>query len=1041
MSPGTKDTETRKVWPRRLKRWLHRGALVVTLLAIGGVLCAGAAWIYRAPILEWAIKNRIEATGATATLSVAVFDTRRLTIHDIHIGAPVDAAIKSLELEYDLDAFLSGRITAIRAAGLHLKRDDFRGAIEEIAGDGDFALGFSGISRLQANLDILRATLAGEPIHPSRLILDYRDNAVTLETTIPSSHGFIAVLGQGSLTKGAPPYRITLSGRLDPALFPFLAQNEALDDAVSFTLNIKVGDLLAGIDSIRPGAWVLPDRFSVDGELELDLGRVTVAGNSFGIPGRDHVRFRFDDMRTKDAVTRGSVAIDIDVGPRKHREFEFARANFAIEAGLRLSADKLELALKPGSQTRVFDLQDRDGLQLEGETAFQLVEADNHVILDLKNGAARHRLQGRFNRKDGQLDLRSEGDLSAQNDPVVFTLKGKIDTAPILALLPGVQVESGSAEIFVAGEATALLPQPAAANTPPPTVAGSLRLDGALTLHLKGATLPGMTKAGATADRITFSLKGFEATHDWQRGRFSLSAKLAPRRLGSTAIQATDLSLDGQLRSTARGYRFHLERGGALQLRDIRSPLLTVPDALRLQLAGKKNTIETDKRFRPTVSQLRFAHVDARGALIGRSGQQEPFRLSLPGLTSAYGKNGHEYQAKGGTFTLPRLAVAARGVSLDARMGINGVSATIAASGVRHRSRRPLVSPVSISARATLRNGKAKVTIRTRQLRTPLTAKATIEHDLGRNSGRLRFTVPRFKLEDRRYRFGDMFPIAVGWFDTIRGGAAADGELNWDRDLLSGRATVTTDRVDLAIQDLRIDKMSGAMDFIELAPLLMPPRQRFTGNLAFSDIGPLPFRLEFQLNEDGRIAVQDLDIKVGGGRMRTRGIVAVQENGISATGKVEATSIGLQDALRILGIEGLNGSGRVSGTFPIVLQNDAARIVGGRLIADGPGRLNYSGNTLEHRLIGAPKSNAAIIRALSDFRFKSLSMELDKDFAGIGTVVLRLNGTNPAIYEGNAFTFDMRVASDLRKLERLALGGLHTSSDVSRQADGPSRKR
>jgi hypothetical protein len=1041
VSAGTDDTESRTASRVRFKRWARRAALVSVLLAVGAVLVAGAVWSYRAPILEWAIKSRLESTGATAALSVAVFDTHRLAIHGIRIGAPVNATIKSLELEYDLDTFIGGRITAIHAAGLRVEHTGFRAAIERIVGSGEFAFGLFGLNQLQANLDMLRATMAGETIHPSRLNLDYRDDTITLETTVPGPRGFVVVLGQGSLAEDAPPFRINLSGRLDPAFFPFLTQNDVSDDAVAFKLNARVGDLLAGIDAIQRGERILPDNFSADGELELDLGRVSVAGYSIGAPGRDRVRFRFDEMRTRKSVTRGDAVFDIEIGSRDTPDFAFERMNILLKTGLVLAPGKLMLAFKPDAEIRVTDLRQPRAFHLEGETTLRFDGADNRVNLDLKNGTARHRLKGRLSRKDGELTLQSEGDLSAPEDPVVFTVKGKIDAAPVLAMLSDIRAKSASAEIFLAGQAIALLPPSARSQKPAGTAGGSVRFDGAMTLRLDGAAFPGMTKTDSTTDSVTLNLKGFEAGRDWQRGRFTMSAALAPRRLGVTEIKQTSLSLEGQMRGSRRGYKFRFEPGGALQLSGIRSPSLAVPDTVRFQLAGQKNMVEADERFLPVASNLRFAHLEARGALIGRKGYREPFQLSLPSLTSVQGKKGHNLQSKGGTFTFPRLGIAARNVSVAAIAGMDGVSATLNASNVRHRARRPLLSPVSISARASLRKSKAKVTVLARQLRTPLAAKATIEHDFDRNSGRMRFTAPRFMLETRKYRFGDMFPIAVGWFDTIRGAAAVDSEVLWDRDLLSGRATVTADRVDLAIQDLRVSKITGAIDFIELSPLLMPPRQRFTGTLAFSDIGPLPFRAEFQLNEDGNIAVQDLDIDVAGGRMRTRGIIAVQETGLSAKGSVEATSVELREVLRILGIDGLDGQGRVSGTFPIALRNNSARIAGGRLTADGGGALNYRGGTLERQLSGTPDEKAAILRTLADFQYDSLSLELNKATTGVGTVLMRLNGRNPAVYEGNTLAFDVRIASDLRKLERLALGGIHTMADVSRQADRPSRKR
>lgn len=1019
--------------------WLRRLALVLAITLTSTVLTAAAAWIFRAPVLEQYLKHRMEVAGAAASLSVVAFETDRLVINDIRFQDTARVNIKSLKLRYVFDKFLSGRILSIEATDMRLVQGEFRANAQTITGSGAFALGFGGFRLLQTDLDVLRAALEGEPINPSRLTVMYRDDALSFETTLPGPHGHIALFGQGRLTENAPPFRITISGRLDPALLPFMTHESASREVVSFAVNAEISNFLAAVASLQKGAGALPRRFSADGELSLDLGRISIAGHALGPPGRDRVRFRLEDVTTDGATTRGRATIDVDIGPRNSETLYFARANVTLRADVERDKNSLAIAFRPGSEGRLFDLHLPGGPRLDGETMFRLADSGNRIVLDLRRKTLRHRIQAEITRHNSKLRLQSEGDPSKADDPIVFTLQGTIDPAPLLAMIPNVDAASGIGEIFVAGEATGGLASGTAQqrkSAPSPM----LRIDGATTFRIKGLTVAGTEKIDATTDHVTFRLKAFKATPTWRQGNFDLSAELGPRRIGPTSLKSIALSANGQLRSTDAGYRIRLAPGSVLNLGDIRSPLLNVWKSLRLALDGKKNTVDTDKRFRPSAASLRFSEIDALGALTKRSGHRTPFRLRLPWITGVFSQKGIECHGENGTLTLPKFAVAAQGLSLTARANGPVLSASLKARDVRHRVRRPLLSPMSLSAKADIRGGTISAQVQARQYASPLTVKATVEHDYRQNSGRLRVWAPPFRLKGPRFRLGDMFPVAIGWFDAVRGTVAANAEWNWDRDLMSGRATITANKVDFSIQDLRISDMDGAVNFIELAPLLMPPRQRITGKLAFADLGPLPFRAEFQLNEHDKIAVQDLDIEVGGGRTRTRGILSIGDSGLTAQGKVEATSIALGDAFHILGIDGLEGSGRVSGALPVELQNDVVKIKAGHLAADAPGRLRYDTGSLERQLIGTPKQKASTIKALSDFRFKSLDVALDNTSVGSGSVRMQLRGTNPSIYEGNEFSMELQAISDMRRLERLVLGGLNTAADVSRQADSPKSK-
>ena len=64
-------------------------------------------------------------------------------------------------------------------------------------------------------------------------------------------------------------------------------------------------------------------------------------------------------------------------------------------------------------------------------------------------------------------------------------------------------------------------------------------------------------------------------------------------------------------------------------------------------------------------------------------------------------------------------------------------------------------------------------------------------------------------------------------------------------------------------------------------------------------------------------------------------------------------------------------------------------------------------------------------------------VKLGKEAEGLGIIMLRMDGANPAVYEGHPFAFNIRFESDFHKLGRIALGGVQAVTDVIQKPDRP----
>ena len=71
-----------------------------------------------------------------------------------------------------------------------------------------------------------------------------------------------------------------------------------------------------------------------------------------------------------------------------------------------------------------------------------------------------------------------------------------------------------------------------------------------------------------------------------------------------------------------------------------------------------------------------------------------------------------------------------------------------------------------------------------------------------------------------------------------------------------------------------------------------------------------------------------------------------------------------------------------------------------------------------------------MIQALSDFHYEELTLALDKEFSGDGTVLVHMKGSNPAVLEGYPFVFNINFSSNFDRLAALIRNALATAESA-----------
>jgi hypothetical protein len=202
-----------------------------------------------------------------------------------------------------------------------------------------------------------------------------------------------------------------------------------------------------------------------------------------------------------------------------------------------------------------------------------------------------------------------------------------------------------------------------------------------------------------------------------------------------------------------------------------------------------------------------------------------------------------------------------------------------------------------------------------------------------------------------------------------------------------------------------------------------------TSPLRASDV-----KADAELRPDMSLAVQTLSLSVAGGRLAASPFT-VDAAGSAIASTIAVEQVDLAEVLKLIGLDGLSGTGRIDGKIPLKFDDDNVRVDDAALQASGPGVLNYKSDTAPKALASAGEEVAEALHALEDFHYETLSLKVDEESNGAGTVLLALQGANPAVMSGQPFNINIKLESNFDRLADLALEGLGATRTLLRRAE------
>jgi len=354
-----------------------------------------------------------------------------------------------------------------------------------------------------------------------------------------------------------------------------------------------------------------------------------------------------------------------------------------------------------------------------------------------------------------------------------------------------------------------------------------------------------------------------------------------------------------------------------------------------------------------------------------------------------------------------------------------------------------LVQPLRLTGDATLAGKRVDFVLRAHAETAGAKGKLELvvdgHHDTATNSGSASISAPPVTFHSKTIQPADFAPALDGALPDIAGAVSVSGSARWQDFVLSPDIAVTLADLSVDTPGARLVQVNGEIHLVGLWPPATPPKQTLKGIVEAGGLPPSKFALDFHLLPTSILAVEAATIDFANGRISASPFeIDPKKPEISSVLRVD--QVDLAELFKLINVDGIGGTGRLDGNIPLRLVGKKIRISNGTLAASGPGVLRLSGGGKVPEAIGqAGESAKLVLDALSDFRYETLVLELNQADSGAGTILIKLQGRNPAVLDGRPFNFNIKFESDFDRLTDLVIGSMTAAQELLRKTTQMAR--
>lgn len=407
-----------------------------------------------------------------------------------------------------------------------------------------------------------------------------------------------------------------------------------------------------------------------------------------------------------------------------------------------------------------------------------------------------------------------------------------------------------------------------------------------------------------------------------------------------------------------------------------------------------------------------------------------------PAFTIALAPDGAGWRASlkalGGTLTAPSVGLALSALDLSGDMTGEGDMIKKGALKLAHGEvadieRAPRFARLDLEGAVDVESRRARFGMEARVAGAGTIAHLDGEHDLDTAEGHAALQLEKLTFAPDALQPDRLLPLLRGMVTKAAGTVDGNASFAWDDAGFRSEANLNLVNLGFRAGFADIEGVNGAVKLASLFPLETPAPQEI--RVRMMDVGvPLTdgvLRFEFARTVGLRVrkasfpflsgTVSLLPFDLGGGA-ETRIVLAVDH-------------VDLKALLELVDIKGLTGTGRLTGRVPVVFARGRQFVENGHAEAEAPGGVIAYKNP--EAAAGAPGAQTEFLfKALDDFRYSALSVDLTGPLDGELSLKVHLKGNNPALYSGHPIELNVSTEGPFVSMLRK---GLYAYREAGRQ--------
>jgi Dicarboxylate transport len=396
--------------------------------------------------------------------------------------------------------------------------------------------------------------------------------------------------------------------------------------------------------------------------------------------------------------------------------------------------------------------------------------------------------------------------------------------------------------------------------------------------------------------------------------------------------------------------------------------------------------------------------------------------LQWAGTWSPAGGETAALHLNGGSLSLPSLGIAASGVRADVAMDKDKASADLAVASIASTAKPPLHVPLNLTGKAETSGDKLTFTGVMRDRGKRLRSTIDVEHALSANTGQAKLKMAPVTFVPGGLQPKDLIPAIGSQVEEVTGESALAGTIRWKQGKLTSDLELLLKDISFKSPQANVVRLNSVVKIDSLVPFTTRPAQQLAAGLV--DVG-LPLNdliAEFHIERGFRLVIESARLALTGGEV-SMPKVAFDLTDPQADLALTVKDVDLGELLQLAQVEGLAGTGKLTGRIPVSLTGQSIAIHQASLAATGPGTLRYVPTQSASALLGSSESVAMALQALSNFEYKELTLTLDREPGGDTVALLHVKGSNPKFYDGYPVELNLNVSGKLDEILDQSLEG------------------